>query len=206
MAESFVAVTAGSGTKLHTFQRVIGANTVEDDVSIPGEPYLATYVVSTTVAISLATANSHVYQVMAGASLNLYIRRIRIYQVGLATASALIHFQLWRLTTAGTGGTAHGSAARDSTDAAAGFAGMDLPTVKGTEGAFIDAATAMLIQTVPLGGPGQASLIAEWDFDLLRTKPPRIPAGAANGIALKNTTGAAAATVVPVFEITEANF
>jgi hypothetical protein len=126
--------------------------------------------------------------------------------VGLATAAALMHFQLWRLTTAGTGGTAHGTSPRDGSDAASGATAMDLPTVKGTEGAFIDAAVSMLIQTVPTGGPGQASLIAEWDFDQLRMKPPRIAAGAANGIALKNTTGAAAATVIPVFEFVEASF
>lgn len=206
MAESLVNVTEGSGKKLHAWDRTIGANVVLDQFVQHGEPSAPTYVASSTTAISVATANSHVYQLMAGASLNLYIRRIRVWQFGLATTAAIVSLQLFRLTTAGTGGATHTIIPRDSTDAAAGAAAMDLPTVKGTEGVFLDIAACSFIQTVPTGGPGTIGLLCEWDFDRLRSKPIRIPAGTTNGIALKNPTAVAAATVIPVIEFAELSY
>ena len=205
MAESIVQVTEGSGKKLHTFQRTIGANNVEDEVVILGEHYLPTYTASPG-AQSTATAASHLLQVMAGASLNVYIRRITISQLGLATTAAIDELQLFRLTTAGTGGTATTPAPWNTADAASGATAMALPTVKGTEAARILSQGVMFIQTVPTGGPSTAPILADWIFDGVHEESLRIAAGTANGIAIKNPTARAAATVLIVVKFVEANF
>ena len=67
MGESYVNVTEGSGKKLHSWQRTIGANNVEGQVVLAGVPHFASYV--SAVQSSTATANSHLVQIMAGASL-----------------------------------------------------------------------------------------------------------------------------------------
>lgn len=205
MAESFVNVTEGAGKKLHTDQKTIGANTVEDEYVLHAEPFLSTYVISTSTAASTATAASHLLQIMAGASLNLYVRAIRVYQFGLATTAAIVTLQLFRLTTAGTGGTAF-TPAPISNEAASGASSMTLPTAKGTEGTLVGIRASQFIQTVPTGGNGTAPLLAEWDFEKLRGKALRIPAGAANGLAIKNPTAVAGASVVIEVVLAEANF
>lgn len=206
MAESSVAVTPGAGALLHADSKSIGGSTVLDEYILHGEPFLATYVVSTTTAISTATAASHLIQVMSGATLNVYLRRISVYQFAVATAAAITSLQLFRLTTAGTGGTAF-TPNPISNEAAAGATAMTLPTVKGTEAQVLGIKTCQLIQTVPTGGaPGVAPLLAEWDFEKLRGKALRIPSGAANGLAVKNPTAIAGATVVIEIVLSEANF
>lgn len=205
MAESIVNVTEGSGKKLHTYQRTIGANSVEDEVILHGEQYLATYN-ARTAGVSMATVDSHLLQVMAGASLNLYVRRISVFQVVLATTAALAFFDLTRLTTAGTGGGALAPSPFDTTDAASGATAMTLPSAKGTEAAVIASAGAYFMQTVAATVPPQATLLAEWDFDLLRGKALRIPAGTANGLVVKNRTAVAGAQVLIGLTFSEANF
>lgn len=208
MPESLVQVTEGSGKKLHTISRTIGANTVEDEVIIVGEPFLAagsaTNLGGTTV--SAATANSHLIQLMAPAGLNVYVRRIRLYQIGLATTAAIAELAVFRLTTAGTGGTALTPEPLDTTDTMTATA-MTLPSSKGTEGARpIWHGTTQFIQTVGTGGAGPNPLLADIEFDTLKLKSLRIPAGTANGIALKNITAVAGATCIVLVEFTEANY
>ena len=207
MAESFVNMTEGSGKKAHTFQRVIGANTVEDEVVILGEHYLAEYV-ATPAAVSTATAASHLAQLMAGSSLNVYIRSIEIYQLAAVTTAAIDEIDLFRLTTAGTGGTVVTPLPLDTTDAASGATCMTLPTVKGTEAANpIYRISAQFTQTIATQSGGkQGSLLAFWDFDTLHGKALRIAAGTANGVCIKNITARAAGTVFTVWRFTEANF
>jgi hypothetical protein len=196
MAESFVNVTEGSGKKLHTWQRTIGANNVEDEYVLQGEPALASYVAIGPAGTpsSTGTANSHLLQIMAGSSLKVRIRRIEVYQAGLATTAALCTLVIQRLSTAGTGGSAGSSAPLDTTDAAAGLSTMALPTAKGTEASLVAHAVVYLMQTV-----GASSQLSEpclvLDFDTPRSKPLVIPAGTANGIAIKNLTAVAGATV-----------
>lgn len=207
MAESFIPLTGGSGYKAHTFNRTIGANSVEDDVIINGEHYLASYHGGNTAAISFATAASHLFQIMAGASLKVYVRRIRVYQMVGATAAAFAQVQVLRLTTAGTGGTALTPNPRETTDSASGHTFMTLPTAKGTEGVEVDSGTFEAIQTVPVAGGGyRGTLIFEGIYDDLRSKSLVIPAGTTNGIALKLVTALAAATGFVVADTVEANF
>ena len=204
MAESIVQVTEGSGKKLRTWNRTIGGNSVEEEAIFLAEQPLATYTVQTG-ATSVATAASHLLQIMAGATLNLYIRRIWIYQAALITTAAIVPFTLFRLTTAGTGGTVVGVVQLDNSDAAAGATAMTLPTVKGTEGNSVGPVIdAIPVQTAPTSGAGL--LLAFWDFSALRSKSVRIPAGAANGLCVKNPVAAAGLTVHVTAELIEANF
>lgn len=202
-----VQVTEGSGKRLAAGATYTeNGQTVRDEKAIIGEQYLASYVIR-TAATSVATLDSHVLQVMAGASLLVYIRRIRVFQLGLATTAAHCHWDLVRLSTAGTGGTAITPAPLDTTDSASGATAMTLPTAKGTETTTVGVAGSFFNQTASAGNPASRSLVAEWDFDeMLRTKALRIPAGAANGMALKNRTAIAAATVLVECTLVEATF
>lgn len=193
MAESSVAVTVGAGTLLHTNTRVIGGNTVHDEVVGLGEPNTLSYTLQLG-AHSAATANAHIFQLMAGSSLKVRIRRIEIWQFALVTTAAVAQVDLFRLTTAGTGGGSLTPANLDPGDAAAGATGMSLPTGKGTEGSIIARAMPYLLQTVPASGPNFGPLFV-WDFDRPRSKPLIIAAGTTNGIALKWITANTGATV-----------
>jgi hypothetical protein len=205
VAESIVQVTSGSGPKLHTFQRTIGANNVEDEVVLFGENYLATYTVE--AAPSTATAASHLLQIMAGASLKVRIRRIEVHQLVAATTAAIMNLSILRLSTAGTGGTAVTPMPLDPSDAASGMTAMTLPTAKGTEvGANVIAgAPCYLIQTIGASTPFN-NPIAVWDFDRPRSKPLIIAAGVANGICIKNTAAHAGASVLINVWADESNF
>lgn len=207
MAESIVNVTEGSGKKLHTFNRTIGANSVEDEIVLFGENYLASYTVVplAVVATSTATALSHMLQIMAGATLKVRIRRIEMYQTVAATTAAIMETRLMRLTTAGTGGTAVTPAPLDSTDAASGFTAMVLPTVKGTAGTTIGSYAPYMIQTLGASTPF-VNPVAVWDFDRPRSKPFIIPAGAANGLAIMNVPAIAGGNVSFMVWADESNF
>jgi hypothetical protein len=203
MAESLVQVTEGTGKKLHTNSRVIGVNTVEDEYVLPGEYALASY---TLIAnnISVATANDHILQIMAGASLNVRIREIRIEQNANATTAQRCDFQLVRLTSAGTGGTAATARPVDSADAAAGATGMTLPTVKGTETVVIEESILIMRQAI-------AATQTQPEETILWAPPPGfksyiIPAGAANGLAVKSASACPGGTVTVVIKFVETSF
>jgi hypothetical protein len=93
----------------------------------------------------------------------------------------------------------------DPAEAASGATAMTLPTVKGTEGVNVALAAPYMIQTLGASTPF-ANPIVTWDFDRMRTKPPIIAAGVANGFAIKNVTAIAAATVTVMVWIDETNF
>jgi hypothetical protein len=200
VAEAIVNVTEGSGKKLHAWDRVIGANTVLDEFTLPGEYPYASYFVS-AISVSIATANDHVLQLMAGSTLKVKIRRIRIDQIINASAVALGQFEVVRLTTAGTGGTAVTPAPLDTSDAASGATARTLTTVKGTEGAVLFRETVTMRAAVQ----STAEDYALWEQHP-GEKPIIIPAGTANGIAIKSITAIANATVVARIEFVEQNF
>ncbi len=204
MAESLIALTEGSGKNLHTFQRVIGVNTVEDQIVGLGEQYLAGYTVVSGV-ISTATAASHLGQIMAGSSLKARIRRIELYQTGAATTATLMQVDVLRLTTAGTGGTSLTPNPSDTTDAAAGSTGMTLPSAKGTEGALLWRGAAYMMQTVAASSQLAEPILAI-ELDWNRSKPWVIAAGTTNGICIKNVTGVAGGTVAWTAWLDESNF
>lgn len=204
MAESLVQVTEGVGKKLHTWARVVGANTVEDDFSLPGEFPLPSYTIDPLGLLSTATANDHLLQIMAGASLNVRLRRIEVYQGASATAATIETLLLVRLTTAGTGGTALTPAKLDTNDVAAGATAMTLPTAKGTEGVEIYRRPLTFRQALATT-QSQADPVWSW-YQLPNSKPIIIPAGAANGIALKHTGAVAGASVIVYAEFVETSY
>src|SRR3972149_4253583 len=204
MAESYTNITEGPGKKQHSFQRTIGANAVEDNVVIAGEPYLASYVatVAGVANVSVANVNDHLMQLMAGASLNLYVRRVHIAQQVLAGSAPLGAWSLCRLTAAGTGVSALTPRPLDPGDAASGATARYAVTAsKGTEGVFLFGESMMLPSTA-VAPAGRSDV----SFDLLRTKAIRIPAGTSNGIAIKNGAAIASASVVITIWFDEANF
>lgn len=205
MAESTIAVTEGAGKKIHSNSRSIGGNTVEDQVTVNGEQYLASYTVVTGTALTTGTANAHLLQIMAGASLNVRIRRIEVHQAAAATAAALADIRCIRLTTAGTGGTAITPSKLNNSDAASGATAMTLPTVKGTEGNHMALARAYLMQTIAASAQ-QVNPIIVWDFDRPRSQPLIIAAGTGNGICISHQAAYAGATVQVFVWFDESNF
>ena len=204
MTASSLQVTPGSGLRLATNSYTEGAVTVHDEKVILGEQYLPEY---TTAAdsVSVATVNSHPLQIMAGASLRVRIHRIEIHQYTLATTAAFMELRLYRLTTAGTGGSASGANPLDPASAAAGATVMTLPTAKGTEGVVMAISKPYLMQTAAASAP-MAQPILVWNFDGPRSQPLIIAAGTSNGIALKNMTAHAAATIGWTVWFTESSF
>lgn len=199
MAESYVEVTQGTGTKTHSFQRVIGTNTVEDSVVLLGEPYLATYAAQAS-GISTGTAGSRLMTLTAGASLRLRVRRIEIHQLALAGAAARLDVVFQRHTAAPTGGTAVSVFPLDTTDAAASATVATLQTGGTLSGTFWRPALS-LYATAPIGAG------ASWVWEHQpNTKPLIVPAGTANGFVIVNVNAVATATVNMSIVWDETNF
>lgn len=201
MPESLVQVTSGAGPKLHTWQRTIGANNIEDEFVVPGEYPLASYFVQAS-GIAIANANDHALQLMAAASVYLRIRRIVVQQAASATTAITTALGVARVTTAGTGGTAVTPRPADTSDTASGTA-MTLPTVKGTEGVLLFQRRFLSTQTV--GTAGSQSPGWEW-VQHPGMKPIIVPAGAANGIVIKSLGTFAGTTVDIGIEYVETSF
>lgn len=205
-SRSHVLVPSAGTIKLATSEYTDGANVKDDEVGVLGEQHLPTYV-SYVTGVTTATLNSHVFQIMAGASLNVYIRRILVWQQGMATAAAVMGFGLYRLTTAGTGGAVMPSNPMDPSDPASGAAAQSLPTAKGTEDATAQfVARGYLMQTLAASSQlNQPTLDLNFD-GMNRSKMPKINAGVTKGFALKLLTAVAGATVDAVCIFSEAPY
>ncbi len=204
MAEAFVNMTEGAGKKAHAWDRVIGANTVLDEFVLPGEFPYPSYIAAPLSSTSVATANDHLLQLMAGSSLNVRIRRIHIEQANNATAAGSSVLEIWRLSSAGSGGTAITPAKLNLADSAAGATAMTQPSAKGTESVMLMRPNLTYRQALPASGTVPDDIF-EW-VALPNQEPLIIPAGAANGIALKNLTATAGATVAIWIEFVETAF
>lgn len=80
---------------------------------------------------------------------------------------------------------------------------MTLPTVKGTEGVELFRRRLALTQTLATS----SSIVPQWEWvQCANCKPIIIPAGTANGIALKIGAGRAGAQVDINVEVVETNF
>lgn len=199
MTASNIQVTQGSGTRLATNSYTEGGVTVHDEKFILGEPYLATYVARANT-VSGATSADHLMQLMAGASLNVRIRRIRVRQQAAASAVGATVIEVLRLTTAGTGGTTVTPSKLENADAASGGTAMTLPTAKGTESTILwDDGFWAGTAAIPVRDT------VEW-VQLPSSKPIVIAAGTSNGIAIKITTGLASLSVTVDVEFAETSF
>lgn len=205
VATSYISqVDAAAATrKTRTVQRTDGADTVEEWLQSDSEPFLATYTACNTTAIAVTTANSHLFELMAGASLLVGIRRIVVSQIVAATASTQCLFELRRLSTAGTGGTAITPSPHLAADGASGATFMTLASSKGTEGVSLGEYVRLLHQTIATVG---INPVLELDFTRSRSKALWIAAGTSNGIALKNVTAVSPATVHISCEFVEASW
>jgi hypothetical protein len=114
---SSVLVNQGSDVAIRTYGR---SDSTYEWLQSLSEPFTATYTVCPTAAVSTATANSHLLQIMAGASNAVVLRHLLVTQLANAGAATVGQFELRRLTSAGTGGTAVTPGATDPGDAAAG--------------------------------------------------------------------------------------
>ena len=202
MSDTYIqANTDGTGKKIRTVDRTISSQVVHEEVQQLGESQLPSYFVTST-GTSLATAASHILQLMAGSALHVRVRRVTFVQLLNASTGATVNFEIRRLTTAGTGGTARTPAAFDTTtDGASGATAMTLPSAKGTEGVAVGEGTLALRQTAATSG---SQVDDNWDWTQMpNQKPIIIPAGTSNGIALKVIGGNAGATGIVTIEFTE---
>jgi hypothetical protein len=201
---SFIGVTPGAGAKIATGPAYAdGGNTIQDQKVIEGEPYLAAYVVP-FINVSVATLNSHLLTIHAGASLNVYLRRFWLIQhnPGAGGGAGALVGQLTRLTSADSGGTGITPAPLDTSDAASGATSATLPSSKGTEGATLHPFELAILAAASAGAMGFIDL----RFDGPRTKGLKIAAGTANGIAFKLLNANTSILVTGFVEFVEAPF
>ncbi len=169
-----------------TNARTIVTDTAGNINVTPGASVHATYVASVT-AIAATTA-SQIIVIEAPTANRVFIRRIVIWNIGTDTSAGTVDFNLVRTTTAGTGGVIT-PAQMDTADAAFGGVVRSLPSPGGTLG------TVIFHMTIDVNNTATTQAPYIIDFDGNRAgKPPIIPAGTANGIALYSpgATGAAA--------------
>lgn len=200
----FVQITEGAGKRIAAGTYTENSQVVFDQKVLIGEPYLPTYYAQAQ-GVSVATVNDHLLQIMAGASLIVRLKWLHIEQTSNTTTVNVGQFALFRVSSAGTGGTAVTPAKANTADAAAGATAMTIPTAKGTE-------TTELFRTVLVMRQALLATGAQPDDDFqwtpaLTTEPPMIAAGTSNGIVIKNITAIAGApTVNIVVAFTETSF
>lgn len=201
---SYVPITdnAAASRKIRHVQRTDGSDTVEEAAVALSEPFLPTYLIQMNTAISAATANSHLIQIMAGSSLRVGIKRIRVTQSANGTTQQNI-WEIRRVTTAGTGGTSITPAALDPADTGAGATAMTLPTAKGTESTLLITQNVLTHATAATVG---LNPVLDIDFTGPNQKIPWIAAGTSNGIVLKNQTASASTTLLIAVWIVEASW
>lgn len=210
MPESFINLTEGSGKKAHTFQRVIGANTVEDEVWPLAELSPAAYLLTTPSAgVSMGTADTHLLAYQCPSNFFTYVRWIRVYQLAAATAAGTTVLELVRIRTiTGAGGGSNIDAAKlDATDQQSGFfqgvAGGT--TQKGLEYVVMDRVSAQFTQTIAAQSGGMLpQMIAEFRptprGPLMRLHP------AESGLVVRNVAARAGATVLIEMSYSLANW
>jgi hypothetical protein len=184
---------------LSTWQRTIGATSVQEQVLLPGEAYQATYSALAT-GISTAASASHLIALEADGTNYVRIRRIYISQAALAGAAATAQLQVVRTTTASSAGTSVTARAFDEADSAYGGAIRTLPT-KGTEGSILLQSRLGLTAAQPV------TSVYAWEWRASDAEKPIIIAPAnTNGIALKIVTGIASATCDVTIEFTTTTY
>jgi len=203
MATSYVSFDEGSTKKVRTFQRTDGVDTVHEWMYAQSESLFDTYSVVAT-GIAGATANSHLVEIMAGASNRVGIKRILIYQVAAANAAAAFAFDILRLTTAGTGGSAVTPSPLDPASSASGATAMTLASSKGTEGVnFGGRHRGAISATVTSIG---LQPVLDLTFGDNNQKPLYIAAGTSNGLVIKNPAADSAVTFDIYLSLIEADW
>jgi hypothetical protein len=201
VAASSINVTEGSGKRLSTNDRTISSVLVQEQFVLPAEFPYPSYIVAAE-NVSTATADSHMLEIMAGSSSLVRIRSIRIEQRTNAGSASTVTFQVLRLTTAGTGGTALTPAKFDTASAASGCTAMTLPSSKGTESTLLMPGTLSMRTTTNVGVSEDTWVWTQHPG----TAPITLAAGTSNGIAIKNTSSVATGTWNIIVELVETSF
>jgi hypothetical protein len=189
MSISAVGVTEGSDKYLHTNQRSIGGTAREEQATYAAQSPNATY---TAVAddVSTATANAHLLQIMADGTNYSRLVGFTIEPTENGPASdSILKVALYRLTTAGSGGSSIGEGAYDDADSYSGDI-QSLPSTKGTEGALLW--TGYLPLDAAYAGFGPRKL--EWSVKPY-AKPIIFGVDTADGLAFKVIDAVASAAV-----------
>ncbi len=110
MPESFIGLPPDStGKKTRTRQRVVGANTVEEQYVITGSDRVATakIMVSTFRIPGLAATPHNLFTLenLAASTVLVGIRRCTIQMVATGAVATLTNYRTWRTTTIPVGGT-----------------------------------------------------------------------------------------------------
>lgn len=204
MATSYVSFNEGSARKVRTFQRTDGSDTVEEWMYAESEPVLDAYTVS-AVGVAGVTADSHLLQIMAGASNRVGIRRITMYQYAVASTSRQARFEIHRLTSAGTGGSSVTPLPLDPSSAAVGATAMTLPSSKGTEASGSVGGVHVGIVQSTITDQGVNPLL-DIDFGYGRERALWIAAGTSNGVCIKNTVADATVSYSIFVRLVEADW
>lgn len=199
--DAFIGADAGTQYKVDYWERSISSNTVEQQRIVIAESFMPTFVASNPNAISTATANSHLIQIMGSTINRVYLRRIRVYQLANAGSATMAAFQLLRLSSAGTGGTSLNNGAYDPSDTNSTAAVMTLPSAKGSETTNLGLWTGDILSVAATAGN---DYVLDLDWRDTKSKCPVIAAGATTGLCLKLLTAVASATVQVTIEWSEA--
>jgi len=179
MSTASIEITAGSGTQLHADSQTIDSNTRLNQFVNLGQPQYATY---TAIAsnVDIATANDHQCVVQADGSNYCRVTRITIQQTGAAAADDTIEFDVYRVTTAGTGGAAITCNEFGGGSAYSGSA-FSAPSSKGTEGAKLLEFRVPVLDSEPMNPNGPFV----WE-PAAYERPIVFGTADTNGIAVKN--------------------
>ena len=194
MTANQITYTEGAGAVLDAYSRTYGAGEQKVQKVITVHTDAPTYSIA-LCGIGIGTSTDHLLQLMNGASGVMIVTRVHVAQFALAGADAAWGFDLFRLTSAGTGGSSVATSganpvlvANDPGDSAfSGAAKYAVTSSKGTEGDQI-ARRRLTIKTA------QPTSYVEWT-PAPGSKGIVVPAGTSNGIAVKNVTSVATATV-----------
>lgn len=190
MTANYLSTTSSGAFNLQTDERTIGGTAVDAQVILTGESAMPTY---TAIAsnIVLTTANAHLLQIMGDGTNYCRLRSVSLAQSTLSGAVNTAMIAIYRLSTAGTGGSAVSSYPFDAADTSPyGGGAMTLPTVKGTEGTLLYQFRLGVTATNPMNSNDQLLWVPTDD-----QKPIIWGTSIANGIAFKIVGNVATAAV-----------
>ena len=198
--ESLIGITPGSGQYLHVAARAVASTSTEEQYVVPAEGTLPTY---TAIArgVRVNTANSHLLFVQGDGTNYVRLRRVKIRQANIATASTL-DIRVLRTSTAGGGTGAISARAFDTADTTP-YAGtvQSLPSTKGTEGAELLSFRLGLTASNPITSANQE----EWIAGRHNEKPIIVGNATTDGFCVKNI-GSSATEVDVEAEFTTSSY
>ena len=197
MADGSLPLTDGDGSGgLRVNTQTIGGTAVDTQAVFVGQTPNRTYTMRFQDT-SMATANAHLAVIMANGTSYVKVHEINIGQGGTATGTAVPEFQVLRVTTTGTGGTAV-SARPFHPSNTSPYSGncFTLPSAAGSEGDIL-LNGSMNVRTVNTG------VVTPWYWCAGDVTEPIITGnGTASGIAIKNLRAVVGGTAAGYIKFT----